>query len=193
MWRNITSDEGKSITARGVCWSTNQDLTIADNKTTNSSGVGIFVSYIIGLTPNTTYHLRAYATNSNGTGYGSAISFATKSSIGTITDIDGNYYTTVTIGTQVWMVENLKTTKYNDGTGIPLVTDNTVWCNLSTPGYCWYNNDETTYKNPYGALYNWHTVHTGKLCPSGWHVPTDSEWITLTSYFGGMNTADKLK
>jgi uncharacterized protein (TIGR02145 family) len=112
----------------------------------------------------------------------------------TITDIDGNVYHTVTIGTQVWMVENLKTTKYNDGTAIPLVTDSTAWNNLSTPGYCWYNNDSATYKTTYGALYNWFAVNTGKLCPTGWHVPTDDEWTTLITYLGGENAAGgKLK
>jgi len=92
------------------------------------------------------------------------------------------------------MVENLKTTSYNDGTAIPLVTDNTAWSNLSTPGYCWYNNDAATYKVTYGALYNWYTVNTGKLCPTGWHVPTDAEWTTLTTYLGGESIAGgKLK
>jgi uncharacterized protein (TIGR02145 family) len=100
----------------------------------------------------------------------------------TVTDIDGNLYNAVVIGDQVWMVENLKTTKYNDGTDIPLVTDNTDWSNLTTPAYCWLKNDETTYKNTYGALYNWHTVNTGNLCPAGWHVPTDAEWTTMEDY-----------
>lgn len=99
------------------------------------------------------------------------------------TDADGNNYTTVTIGNQTWMAENLKTTTYNDGiTAIPLVTDNSAWTALSTPAYCWYNNDATTYKNKYGALYNWYTVNTAKLAPTGWHVPTDAEWTTLTVY-----------
>ena len=98
------------------------------------------------------------------------------------TDADGNNYTTVNIGTQIWMVQNLKTTKYNDGTAVPLVTDETAWYNLSTPAYCWYNNDATTYKNKYGALYNWYTVNTGKLAPTGWHVPTDTEWTSLENY-----------
>jgi len=112
----------------------------------------------------------------------------------TVTDVDGNIYHTVTIGTQVWMVENLKTTKYNDGTAIPLVTDGTEWSNLTTPGYCWYNNDAATYKNTYGALYNWFTVNTSKLAPSGWHVPTDAEWTLLASYLGGADVAGgKLK
>jgi len=108
-------------------------------------------------------------------------------------DNDGNNYTTVQIGTQVWMVENLKTIKYNDGTPIPLVTDSTAWSNLTTPGYCWYNND-TANKNAYGALYNWFTVNTGILAPTGWHVPTDAEWTTLTTYLGGESIAGgKLK
>jgi uncharacterized protein (TIGR02145 family) len=112
----------------------------------------------------------------------------------TVTDKDGNVYHTVTIGTQVWMVENLKTTKYNDGTDIPNVTDATAWAALTTPAYCWYNNDKATNKNTYGALYNWYTVNTGKLAPIGWHVPSDAEWTTLMTYLGGGNMAGgKLK
>jgi uncharacterized protein (TIGR02145 family) len=111
-----------------------------------------------------------------------------------IKDADGNVYTSVTIGTQVWIVENLKTTKYNDNTDIPLVTDNTAWSNLSTPGYCWYNNDASTYKTPYGAMYNWFAVATGKLCPIGWHVATDNDFSVLANYLGGLSVAgDKLK
>ena len=113
--------------------------------------------------------------------------FVTKSNSQTVTDYDGNIYNTVTIGTQVWMKENLKTTKYNDGTFIPLVTGETAWKNLLTPGYCWYNNDTNYYKNTYGALYNWYTINTGKLCPIGWHIPTDSEWTALGSVFTGGN------
>jgi len=112
---------------------------------------------------------------------------------GGLTDKDGNVYTSVTIGTQEWMVENLKTTKYNDGSSIPLVTGNAEWEALTTPGYCWYDNDITN-KTPYGALYNWYAVNTGKLCPTGWHVPTDAEWTTLTTYLGGESVAGgKLK
>jgi uncharacterized protein (TIGR02145 family) len=112
----------------------------------------------------------------------------------TVTDIDGNVYHTVTIGTQVWMVENLKTTKYNDGAAIPLVMDIVTWAALTTPGYCWNNNDAATYKDTYGVLYNWYTVNTGKLAPAGWHVPTDSEWSVLATYLGGDSVAgSKLK
>lgn len=111
----------------------------------------------------------------------------------TVKDIEGNVYKTVIIGTQTWMAENLKTTKFNDGTLIPLVLIYDEWQALSTPGYSWYENNATS-KNSYGALYNWYTVNTGKLCPTGWHVPADAEWTTLTNYFGTEDIAGgKLK
>ncbi len=107
----------------------------------------------------------------------------------TITDIDGNVYNTVTIGTQVWMKENLKTTKFNDGDEIPLVTGGTQWTNLTTPGFCWQDNNEGTYKDDYGALYNWWAVNTNKLCPAGWHVPSKTEISELITILGGENVA----
>jgi uncharacterized protein (TIGR02145 family) len=111
-----------------------------------------------------------------------------------ITDVDGNSYNTIAIGTQTWMAQNLKTTKYNDGTNIPFVPDSLTWGTLSTPAYCWYNKDEATYKETYGALYNWYTLATGKLCPSGWHIPSNTEWTTLQDYLGGQSIAGgKLK
>lgn len=103
----------------------------------------------------------------------------------TVTDIDGNVYQTIKIGNQVWMKENLKTTKFNDGTPIPIELDNYNWTTLSTPAYCWLNNDESTYKDLYGALYNSFAVSTGKLAPIGWHVPTKNDWMTLILYLGG--------
>ena len=188
---NITLDGGSMVTARGVCWSTATTPTIADSKTIDGPGTGIFTSIITGLSINTTYNLRAYATNNAGTGYGNSVSFKT---LQTVTDIDGNVYHPVIIGTQVWMVENLKVTKYKDGTPIPLVTNNTAWSSLTTAGYSWYNNDAPTYENIYGVLYNWYTVNTGKLCPTDWHVPTDSEWTILTTYLGsGSVAAGKLR
>jgi uncharacterized protein (TIGR02145 family) len=107
----------------------------------------------------------------------------------TVTDIENNVYYTVTMGTQIWMTENLKTTRYKDGTWIPLVTYDTAWSNLTTPGYCWYNNDAVNYKTTYGALYNYYAGLTEKLCPNGWYVPTDAEWTILTDYLGGENVA----
>jgi uncharacterized protein (TIGR02145 family) len=106
--------------------------------------------------------------------------------------MDGNKYSAVKIGNQVWMAENLKTTKYNDGTDIPFVASG--WDALTTPGYCWFDNDEPANGKTYGAIYNWHTVNTGKLCPSGWHVPTNAEWTSLSTYLGGESVAGgKLK
>jgi uncharacterized protein (TIGR02145 family) len=110
-----------------------------------------------------------------------------------ISDIDGNPYRMVTIGTQVWMAENLKTTRYNDGTPIPLALASVVGSDSTPAGYCWYNNDSAN-KDPYGALYNWYAVETGKLAPAGWHIPTDAEWTTLTIQLGGDSVAGgKLK
>ena len=111
---------------------------------------------------------------------------------GTMTDQDGNVYKTVTIGTQTWMAENLRTTKYNDGTAVSNVTGATEWANLKTGAYCNYNNTTNTDTiATYGRLYNWYAVNTGKLAPTGWHVPTDAEWSILTDYLGGQNVAGK--
>jgi len=201
---NILNDGGAVVTSRGVCWSTAQYPTVSDSKTVDGTGTGSFNSVITGLTVNTTYYVRAYATNIAGTAYGDNVSFRTISNSSIlflpglwyelITDIDGNMYKAITIGTQTWMAENLKTTKYNDGTAIPNVTDGKTWYNLTTPAYCWYDNNGTIFKNNYGALYNWYAVNTGKLCLTGWHVPTDSEWIKLAAYLGGESVAGgKLK
>ncbi len=187
----IISDDGRSeITSRGVCWSTAQSPAITDNKTEDGSGSGAFTSVISGLSPETVYYVRSYAVNSAGLSYGNEVTFTS----GLLTDVDGNTYNTVTIGTQVWMAENLKVTKYSDGADIPYVTDNDTWHQTNDPGYGWYNNDKATYGGVYGAFYNWHTVNTGKLCPIGWHVPNDAEWTSLTDFLGGEEIAGgKLK
>lgn len=113
----------------------------------------------------------------------------------TVKDYDNNIYHTVIIGTQTWMVENLRTTHYNDGGNIENVGDNTAWHNNTTGAYCWYNNDgAAAIGGPYGALYNFYAVNSGKLCPPGWHVPSDVEWTKLTDFCGGALLAGgKLK
>ena len=89
-----------------------------------------------------------------------------------VTDTDGNSYTSVKIGSQEWMVENLRTTKYADGNTIPNVKDRAKWSNLKIGAWCHYDND-SLHNDTYGKLYNWNAIETGKLCPTGWHVPTD--------------------
>ena len=287
---NISADNGGSVTARGVCWGTVTNPTTADSKTTDGTDKGSFVSNLTGLHGNTTYYVRAYATNTSGTGYGSSISFTTPGDKPAVTgasvinlgvntatlscsvnpnfmnttvmfewgtttsygnsaaasqnsltggnlvnastnltglqsektynfrikatndlgivysdnyefktfavvDADRNGYYSITIGTQVWLTQDLKTTKYKDGTSIPNVTDATEWGSLVTGAYCNYNNsnDENLIRT-YGRLYNWYSIKTGMLAPEGWHVPTRDEFYALINYLGGESVAGgKLK
>ena len=187
---NINSDGGSAVTERGVCWSIVVNPTIANNRTMNGTGIGSYTSILTGLSTKTNYFVRAYATNANGTAYGEDISFST---LQTLTDKDGNYYDTLTIGTQTWMIADLKTTRYNDSTSIPYVSDNAEWINLITPALCYYENDIVN-KTTYGNLYNWYVVETCKICPVGWHVPSNAEWLILINYLGGESVAGgKLK
>ena len=176
---NITSAGGGTITARGICWGTAPNPTTAGNKTTNGTDIGTFTGNITGLTDGTTYYYRAYATNSAGTTYGQELSFITP-----VTDIEGNLYKTVVIGTKVWMAENLKVTKFNDNTDITLASTDVDWIVLAGPGYCWYSNDPDYNKPVYGALYNWHAANSANICPTGWHVATDAEYNALETSLG---------
>ena len=117
----------------------------------------------------------------------------TSNSSYSIRDNDENAYNAVKIGNQIWMAENLKTTKYNDGTVIPLVSDYNAWSNLTSAGFCWYRNDAESFKDNYGALYNGYTISTGKLCPLGWHVPSVEDWMILINYCGGDKAGVYLK
>jgi len=203
---NITSDGGVIVTARGVCWSTGQTPSISDNKTTDGTGVGHFQSNISGLSPNTTYYVRAYATNSNGTVYGSAISFKTQSISGNsfIDSRDGNIYQFATIGNQTWMAENLRY--------LPSVVGSSTGSE-TTPYYYVYGYNGTNVTEAkatsnyttYGVLYNWQAAMAGYgsssanpsgvkgVCPIGWHMPSDAEWTELTDFLGGTSVAGKLK
>jgi uncharacterized protein (TIGR02145 family) len=125
--------------------------------------------------------------------YGQERSFSTASAPITVTDIDGNVYNVVDIGGQIWIAENLKVTKYNDGTAIPYVVGNSDWSNLTSGAWSYYDHDENN-NGVYGKLYNGYAVNTGKLCPTGWHVPSGTEWTTLIDYLGGESVAGgKLK
>ena len=114
----------------------------------------------------------------------------------TVTDVDGNVYHTVTLGSQTWMTENLRTTHFRDSTAITLITDSAAWGNSTSAGYCWYKNDSVSNKSSYGALYNWYAVNSGKLAPKGWHVASADEWLTLennvSSYISTSKTLAKV-
>lgn len=191
---DITSNGGGAITASGICWSNMPNPTILNSLTTDGSVSGSFSSNLTGLASGITYYVRAYATNSAGTAYGNQRNFSIVPTTGTVTDIEGNVYNTVLIGTQWWMAENLKTWHFNTGNTnadrIPNVQNSGVWSSLTgaSPAggaaYSYYFNDSATYKNLYGALYNQFAIQTGNLCPAGWHVPTDGDWGTLEGALG---------
>ena len=152
----ITSDGGKPITVRGICWSKSTNPTNAlTEKSINGTGIGTFTSIIGGLDIGVTYFIRAYATNTIGTSYGPEISFALQGPL------------QVTIGTQVWSANNLNVTKYRNGDVIPEVKDPAVWSGLTTGAWCYYDNDTTKRK-----LYNWYAINDSRgLAPIGWHIP----------------------
>lgn len=187
-----SSGGGNKVTERGVCFSINPNPTIDDEKIISGSGSGTFTSAISGLLDNTMYYTRAYASKSkNGnttTTYGDELSFTTTEVIyGTVTDIDGNTYTTIKIGTQEWMMENLKTTTYQDGTPILNVSDDVSWEALGSGAYCNYNND-VAYVVNYGRLYNGYAVEDPRnIAPEGWHVATGDDVRELTQFVRGSN------
>ena len=186
---NISSDGGGHINARGICWSIYHWPTILDNITTDGAGTGSFTSALSGLTANTTYYVRAYATNCAGTAYGNQRLFITLLPSGTVTDIDGNTYQTVQIGGQWWMAENLRVTHYRNGDAIPIVTDGDEWIDLTIGAYCNYENDPDVVA-VFGRLYNWYAVQDSRnIAPMGWHVPSDAELKQLEMYLG-MSQSD---
>ena len=186
---DVTSSGSDAVTARGVVWSTSPNPTVAlTTKTTDGSGTGSFTSSITGLSPSTTYYVRAYATNSFVTGYGSESTFTTLAP-GQFTDIDGNIYDTIAISTQVWMKQNLKVSKYRNGDAIPTGLSDASWQNTTSGAYAIYNNTAAN-DSIYGKLYNWYAVADSRgLCPTGWHVPSDAEWTTLENFLGGNSVA----
>ncbi len=155
---------------------------------------------LTGLDTDMEYYFRVKAVNSEGTVYGddtlfttlksseNYIAFNPEATYSTVTDIEGNTYKTVQIGSQTWMAENLRTLKLNDGTDIAYIPTAVDWNDLSAPAYCLINTDSSVY----GALYNWYAVSTEKLCPEGWSVPDDQDWTALTDYLGGQTVAGRL-
>jgi uncharacterized protein (TIGR02145 family) len=187
----ITNDGGADITDKGVVWSTSTNPTLTSNNgsTSNGTGTAEFNSDLTGLTAGTTYYVRAYATNSAGTGYGNEVEFTTYSE-NVVEDFEGNIYNTVTIGNQVWMAENLRATKYADGTNIVTGLNDTEW-NTTTNGalaiYPYSEVDGLNYEedvvNAYGMLYNWFAASNEKgICPTGWKVPSVADWDELLTF-----------
>lgn len=186
---------GGTITEHGVCWATTQNPTTSNFKILlgSLSSPGSFTSNLNSLIPSTTYYVRTFAINNAGISYGNQLSFttATCSCPPTITDIDGNIYNTVQIGSQCWMKENLKVTHFRNGDLLSNITDSATWRYLSTGAYCWYNNDSVTYANNYGALYNWYAVTDSRnISPSGWHMPTHAELHTLALSLDSNGVSD---
>lgn len=188
---DVTSDGGTPVTAKGVCWSTVSGPTVSDPHTSNGTGTGIFISQITNLQSNTFYFVRAYATNSIGTAYGNQVTCTTVADAapcpGTPTVNYGQLYNTVMIGTQCWLRENL-----NIGTRINGLLNQTN--NGIKEKYCY--NDLESNCDVYGGLYQWNelmqyvtTPGVLGICPPGWHIPTDVEWGTLTTYLGGVTVA----
>lgn len=185
---------GYPVTARGLVYDTSPNPVVSGNKTVEGDGLGAFNSTITGLTPNTTYYLRAYATNSSGTGYGNDIAITTNSPTPDMTDIDGNAYPTVQIGTQIWTSSNLKTTRYRNGDLIPLALSDMAWTSGASGKWSYYNHDDAN-NAVFGKLYNSHVVSDSRgLCPSGWHAPNFFELLSFINYLGGIEIAGgKLK
>ncbi len=179
----IMSTSISDIIEYGVCWSTSPKPTIKGFRTIQTDSLFEYQSKLIGLLPNTKYFVRSYATSNEGTGYGNAISFSTEDGV---IDVDGNVYNIVKIGNQVWMAENLRVTKFRDGTSIPNLNSVTKWiAGTAKAAYCNYANDTNRAKT-YGRLYNWKVIDNVKnIAPDGWHVPSDLEWDTLSTFLGG--------
>jgi uncharacterized protein (TIGR02145 family) len=182
----ITSDGGTFVTTRGVVWSTTANPSISlTTKTINGTGTGTFISNLTGLIPNTTYHVRGYATTSLGTEYGAEFTFVTPEEAKVVTR-------TVTIGNQIWQTENLNVDRFRNGESIPQAQSEEAWKEAREnrqPAWCYQHNDPENGKI-YGKLYNWYAVGDRRgICPEGWHVPSHTEWTNLTNYLGGKKIA----
>ncbi|MFZ9939102.1 MAG: FISUMP domain-containing protein [Bacteroidia bacterium] len=189
----INNDGGAVVSQRGVCWATTPNPTITGNRTQDGAGVGAFSSNLTGLSPSTSYYLRAYATNTAGTAYGQQLQFTTPAPFvcGTsqATDVDGHNYPTLSLNLTIngqlrsvcWFKQNLRVTHYRNGNPIPTGLDTASW-RLATAGAMASPNDSAVYDSLYGKLYNWYAVVDPRgVCPAGWHVGTDAEYLALTS------------
>jgi uncharacterized protein (TIGR02145 family) len=188
----IVSVGGAPVIASGLCWSTHENPTVADNKTSDGLNTKGFKYFLFGLNGSTLYYLCAYVTTSAGTGYSNTVSFKTRidpaaiaPEVQSVTDFDGNSYKTMRIGNQIWMVENLKTTRYRNGDPIANVTDNSAWTKLKSGAYC----SNYLSSNSGGHLYNWYVVRDQRnIAPTGWHIPTSEECGSLMANIEKANS-----
>jgi len=185
----VESDGGSKITDCGLYIGDAPSPETLGSKVQIASDTGSFYLYLSGLDASTQYYMKAYAINAKGTGLGDQVTFTTPPKI---TDFENNNYETVSIGTQSWITSNLKTVHYQNGD--PIISTVPVTFDISgesNPKYQWsYNGDDVTNYTIYGKLYTYYTVtDSRKICPSGWHVPTDNDWVTLENYLGGANSA----
>jgi uncharacterized protein (TIGR02145 family) len=181
---NITSDGGAEINYRGICWGLNENPTIEGYYSIEGSGLGLFSSSLTNLLSQKTYYVRAYAINREGIGYSPQVTFETM-----VTDFDGNVYNKVTIGTKVWLVENLRAVHYRNGEPIPNVADGTVWANGTEGASCSYGNDDAN-SEIYGILYNAYAVLDPRnIAPPGWHVATNDDYLAMETFLSGNSVA----
>lgn len=179
-----------SILSGGLCWSTNENPAITDANLEQSSARATFKLIITGLTPNTNYHVRAFTKTKTAVFYSKDFSFTTSLPIGTqIADVDGNVYSTVTIGRQMWLVENLKVMHYRNGDSIPEVLSDSAWSVQTTGARCNYNfSADPAFIETYGRLYNWYAVADKRnIAPQGWRVATESDFTELREFLKYAN------
>ena len=187
----VTNNGGSAVTETGVYIGTDPDPLTGGTKVVATFNEGTVSLTLPGLLHSTCYYFCAYAINGAGEAKGNEKNFVTTilSEESTVTDIDGNTYRTVRLWDKWWMAENLRVTRFADGVPVTLEEDPAAWSTASEPALCWYNNDSAGYADTYGALYNWHSAASGKLCPTGWHVPSAEEWSGLIAHLGGQDHA----
>jgi len=197
----VTSDGGEAVTAQWFRYGTSA-ASLVDSAAVTGTATP-FTASVSTLTAGTTYYVAGFARNAKGTAPGDTLSFTTSAppfTCGTSTvTYDGYNYATVQIGSQCWFKENLRNDDYNDATAIPGNLDDATWTTTTSGAQTVYgegssfvsigSSDEAANLATYGRLYNWYAVNTGKLCPTGWHVPTDAEWTTLETALGGLSVA----
>jgi uncharacterized protein (TIGR02145 family) len=198
---NVTSDGGAAVTRRGVTWGFVPNPNMTDNVVDVGQGTGAFSTTLSELSASTSYHIRAFAENSEGIAFGESRAFTTLGEIGGVstpgagvTDIDGKFYPSVIINNKEWMSMNLAVKRFANGDDIPNVVQNNDWNVLTTPAWSTYlnNNDLGII---YGNLYNWHAVVDDRnVCPTGWRVPVQSDFIELIGFLGGeLQAGGKIK